>query len=628
MCRNSGLPPLERTPLTQQTRPKSQPDYDVIKQSDVMVTARDGIRLATDLYLPARNGEPVQGAFPAIMERTPYNKEAAPRPDTAQYFASRGYVVIFQDNRGRFKSEGSFVKYLNDPHDGYDTLEWVGKQPWSNGKVGTFGISYGAHTQAALTATNPPNLACTFMDCGGFTNAHDNSCRNSGTLELRQICWAFTHAKASKEALSDPTIKAALEAEDLREWFKRMPWKKGHSPLRWAPDYEDYIFDMWTRADFDDYWKQMGICGELYFDQYADVPQLHIGSWYDPYTRTTTRNYTGLSPIKKGPVRMILGPWTHGAHDVSYSGDVDFGPDAVVAGNLADDYNDMRLRWFDRWLKGMENAVEQEASVRIFVMGGGDGRKNAEGRMNHGGRWRDEQGWPIARARNTEFYFHSDGSLSTTTPQQDASPSRYTFDPKEPVPTIGGNISSGADIMVGGAFHQQEGPRFFGSKEPYLPLASRHDVLVFETPPLDEEIEVTGPVIVRLWASSSCVDTDFTAKLIDVHPPNEDYPQGFDMNITDGVIRARYRDSSEKAELMEPGKVYEFTIELYPTSNLFARGHRIRVDISSSNFPRLDVNPNTGEPLGLSRRTEVAENTVQHDRQHPSHILLPVIPTG
>ena len=182
--------------------------------------------------------------------------------------------------------------------------------------------------------------------------------------------------------------------------------------------------------------------------------------------------------------------------------------------------------------------------------------------------------------------------------------------------------------MVGGAFHQQEGPRFFGSKEPYLPLASRHDVLVFETPPLDREIEVTGPVIVRLWAASSCVDTDFTAKLIDVHPANEDYPQGFDMNITDGVIRARYRDSSEKAEFMKPGEVYEFTIELYPTSNLFAKGHRIRVDISSSNFPRLDVNPNTGEPLGLSRRTEVAENTVQHDRQYPSHIMLPVIPSG
>ncbi len=614
--------------MAQQTRPKSQPEYEVIKQSNVMVTARDGINLATNLYFPARNGEPIQGAFPAIMERTPYDKEAAPRPDTAQYFASRGYVVIFQDTRGRFKSEGSFVKYLNDPHDGYDTLEWIGKQPWSNGKVGTFGISYGAHTQAALAATNPPNLACTFMDSGGFTNAHDNSCRNSGTLEMRQICWAFTHAKASKEALSDPTIKAALEAEDLREWFKRMPWKKGHSPLRWAPDYEDYIFDMWTQADFGEYWQQMGICNELYFDQSADVPQLHMGSWYDPYTRTTTRNYTGLSPIKGGPVRMVLGPWTHGQHDVSYSGDVDFGPDAVVAGNLADDYNDMRLQWFDRWLKGIGNGVEQEASVRFFVMGGGDGRKNADGRLNHGGHWRDEQGWPIARARNTEFYLHSNGSLSTTPPQPDASPSRYAFDPKEPVPTIGGNISSGADVMVGGAFHQQEDPRFFGSREPYLPLASRHDVLVFETPPLDNEIEVTGPVIVNLWASSSCTDTDFTAKLIDVHPANEDYPQGFEMNITDGVIRARYRNSFEEAELMDPGEVYQFAIELYPTSNLFARGHRIRVDISSSNFPRLDVNPNTGEPLGLSRRTEIAENTVQHDRQHPSHILLPVIPSG
>ena len=608
--------------MTQQ----SQPEYEVHLQSDVMVTLRDGVRLATDLYFPARDGKPVEGRWPAVMQRTPYNKEAQRNRAEARYFGSRGYVVIFQDNRGRFKSEGSFVKYLNDPQDGYDTLEWIGNQPWSNGKVGTFGISYGAHTQAAMAATNPPNLACTFMDCGGFTNAYDNSCRNSGTLELRQVCWAFTHARNSKEAMADPTVKAALEAEDLREWFQRMPWKKGQSPLRWAPDYEDYVFDMWTQADFGEYWQQIGICNELYFDQYADIPQLHLGSWYDPYTRTTTRNYTGLAPIKNGPIRMVLGPWTHGAHDVSYSGDVDFGPLSVVSGSLADDYNHMRLRWFDRWLKDMDNGVERDAPVRLFVMGGGDGRKNADGRLNHGGRWRDERDWPLPRANDTAFYLHSGGGLSTQAPRAGARPSEYLFDPNNPVPTIGGNISSGADIMEGGAFHQQEAPRFYGSREPYLPLASRHDVLSFQTPPLEEAVEVTGPVVARLWASSSCVDTDFTAKLVDVYPPSPDYPQGFDMNITDGVIRARYRDSFERAEMMEPGEVYEFTIELYPTSNLFAKGHRIRVDVASSNFPRLDVNPNTGEPLGLSRRTEVARNTVYHDADRPSQVVLPVVP--
>ena len=592
-----------------------------------MVPMRDGVRLATDIYSPI-GGNSAAGEFPAVLERTPYDKHAPPRPEDGHFFASRGYVVVFQDIRGRFNSEGSFVKYLDDPNDGYDTVEWIARQSWSNGKVGTFGISYGAHTQAALAAANPPHLSCTFMDSGGFSNAYDNGSRNSGAFELRQLCWALTQAKLGKEAVRDPTVKAALESEDLRRWFQLMPWKKGHSPLRWAPEYEDYVLDMWTRSDFDEYWKRIGLCNELYFDRYADVPQLHMGSWYDPYTRTTTRNFTGLSGMKKGPVHMIIGPWTHAAHDASYSGDVDFGPEARVQGNLAGDYDYLRLKWFDRWLKGMNHGADLEAPVSIFVMGSGDGTKNADGRLNHGGRWREEREWPLARTQYTSFYFHRDSSLSEELPPAEVEPSRYLFDPKDPIPTIGGNISSADDVMEAGAFHQQENSRFFGSREPYLPLASRHDILVFQTPPLEQEVEVTGPVVVKLWASSSAVDTDFTAKLIDSYPPSPDYPQGFDMNITDGIIRARYRDSFEKPELMKPGELCQLSIELYPTSNVFVRGHRIRVDISSSNFPRLDVNPNTGEPLGLNRRTIVAENAVYHDAVHSSHILLPVIPEG
>ena len=613
--------------MVQRASPRSEPSYDVHLEQDVAVAVRDGVMLATDLYLPATGGRPAEGMFSAVMERTPYDKGAPPRPETGRYFASRGYVTIFQDTRGRFKSGGSFVKYLDDPADGFDTVEWIARQPWSNGRVGTFGISYGAHTQAGLAAANPPHLSCMFLDCGGFTNAYDNSCRNSGAFELRQVCWAFTQAKAGKEA-QNPTVRAALEAEDLRDWFKRMPWRKGHSPLRWAPDYEEYIFDMWTRSEFDDYWKQMGVCNELYFDGYSAVPQLHMGSWYDPYSRTTTRNYSGLTPIKKGPVRLLMGPWTHGAHNRSYAGDVDFGPQSTVVGSLAADYDDLRLRWFDRWLKEIENGIDAEPSVKIFVMGGGDGRKNDRGRLNHGGRWRGEREWPLARTEYRPFYLHTDGSLSTETPADPESASSYQFDPRHPVPTIGGNISSGADIMEGGAFHQQEDPRFFGSQEPYLSLASRHDVLVFQTPPLESALEVTGPVVVKLWVSSSAPDTDFTAKLIDSYPPSTDYPQGLDMNITDGIIRARYRDSFEAPEMMTPGEVYPLTVELYPTSNLFAAGHRVRLDISSSNFPRLDVNPNTGEAPALSRRAVVAENTVYHDSGRPSHVVLPVIPAG
>jgi hypothetical protein len=263
--------------------------------------------------------------------------------------------------------------------------------------------------------------------------------------------------------------------------------------------------------------------------------------------------------------------------------------------------------------------------VKIFIMGGGDGSQTEEGRLYHGGEWQSMEAWPPANAQASKLYFHGDGSLKASTPYSDAAPSAYQFDPQNPVPTVGGNISSGGDLIIGGAFDQREGERFYGSEAPYLPLSSRHDILVFQTPPLEEDVTVVGPVVVKLWASSSAVDTDFTAKLVDVYPPSKDFPQGFDMNLCDGIIRARYRNSTERQEFMTPGETYEFTIELYPTANRFAKGHRIRVDISSSNFPRLDVNPNTGEPLGSSRRTVIAENTAYHDAERPSHIELWVV---
>jgi putative CocE/NonD family hydrolase len=282
--------------------------------------------------------------------------------------------------------------------------------------------------------------------------------------------------------------------------------------------------------------------------------------------------------------------------------------------------------WFDAWLKGLGNGVREDPPVHIFVMGGGDGRKNADGRLNHGGTWRYEDQWPLDRTRYTNYYLHADGLLSSQPPGEDLPPSRYQFDPDHPVPTIGGNLSSGPGLLDPGAYHQAERPDKYGSREPYLPLSSRHDVLVFQTPPLDEDVELTGPITVDLWVSSSAADTDFTVKLLDVYPPSQDYPQGFEMNLTDSIMRARYRDSFEHPEMMEPEKVYNLSFPLYPTSNLFKAGHRIRVDISSSNFPRFDVNPNTGEPPGRSIRKAIAENAVYHDHRHSSHIVLPVLP--
>lgn len=265
-------------------------------------------------------------------------------------------------------------------------------------------------------------------------------------------------------------------------------------------------------------------------------------------------------------------------------------------------------------------------AVTLFVMGGGSGTKNATGRLDHGGYWREENEWPLLRAINTKYFIH-ESTLTTTIPESGADGITYLYDPNNPVPTIGGNISSGLPIMEPGGFNQIESPEFYGSSKPYLPLSSRPDVLTFQTHILEQPIEVTGPIKSVLWISSEAIDTDFTAKLIDVYPPSVDYPEGYALNITDGIIRAKFRNSWDKPELMHSGELYQVTIELYPTSNLFVKGHRIRLDISSSNFPRLDVNGNTGNNPGLDPVKIPTRNTIYQDKDHPSYIELPIIPT-
>jgi putative CocE/NonD family hydrolase len=613
--------------------------FDVALTSDVMVPMRDGVMLATDIYRPARNGKPVAGRFPVILERTPYGKAVVSRSertatdpipksraDVARFFVSRGYVVIYQDCRGRYGSQGTFVKYLSDGADGYDACKWITAQPWCDGRIGTMGLSYAAHTQGALGCANPPGVAAMFLDSGGFANAYQGGIRQGGAFELKQVTWAYESAMDSPEIARDPLRLKAMKAIDIRAWFARMPWKKGQSPLSLAPEYEGYVYDQWRHGRFDAYWKQMGIYAEGFYDAFSDAPMVHMSSWYDPYPRTATQNYIGLSRRKKSPVRLILGPWTHGDRSLTYAGDVDFGPAATVDGNLASDFLTLRLRWFDCWLKGIDNGVAREPAVRLFVMGGGSGRRNAAGRMDHGGRWRAERDWPIPDTRNTPYYLHGDGRLALAPPSEGAPPLTYDDDPDRPVPTIGGTVTSGKPVMVGGAFDQREGPRFFGSREPYLPLAARADVLVFQTEPLAQDTEVTGPIVARLHVASDRPDTDFTLKLIDVHPPNDDYPDGFAMNLTDGIVRARYRKSWENPEPLIPGQPTEVEIAAFPTSNLFKAGHRIRLDISSSNFPHFDVNPNTGDPEGVGLTRQVARNTVYADAARPSHVILPIIP--
>ena len=611
------------------SKPRSEPTYDVFTEKDIMVPMRDGVNLATDVYRPASNGKPVEGPFPVLLERTPYDKEARGAADLAAYFVQRGYVMVRQDNRGRYKSEGTFTKYVDDANDGYDCLQWIGSQDWCNGKVGTYGTSYGAHTQGAMASTESAFPRCNDHGQRRFFQRLHVLLPAQRRIRVAASDLGVQPGAGQQGSIGRPRNQSGAGINHHHRLVQPLAMEeRAFRPLKWVPDYEEYLLEIWTHSEYDDYWKQPGLCAEEHYDNWSDVPQLHFGSWYDSYTRTTCDNYVALSQMKKAPVRLLMGPWTHGQRSLSYSGEVDFGAAAPLDGNLAHDYDDFRLAWFDAWFKGLENDVEKQPPVLIFVMGGGDGHINAQGRLNHGGYWRFENEWPLARAKYASFHLHADGSLSEETPAADVPPSRYQFDPDHPVPTIGGNMSSGPGILDPGAYHQAERPDRLGSREPYLPLSSRHDVLVFQTPPLEDDVEVTGPITVNLWISSSAVDTDFTAKLLDVYPPCEDYPDGFDMNISDSIMRARFRDSWEKPELMTPGQIYKLSFPLYPTSNLFKKGHRIRVDVSSSNFPRFDVNPNTGEPLGKSLRKEVAVNAVYHDREHPSHVVLPVVANG
>ena len=593
--------------------------YDVVCQPNVMIPMRDGVQLATDVYFPARHGEKVDGAFPVVLERTPYDKAGAGNTRNGAYFARRGYVCAIQDVRGRCASEGEWYAFAREAPDGYDTVEWLAAQDWCDGKIGTMGGSYCGSDQSALATLNPPHLATMIVAVGASSYYHC-SMRQNGALETRFIIYAFTMAKSSKEAQADPAIKAAMTAasENVGEWVARMPLRKGVSPLRLVPTYEQWALDILGHGEYDDYWKQRGYAISQYYEEHADVPTLYLGGWYDSYARATCENFMELRKTKKSPQMLLMGPWTHGGWEATFAGDLDFGTDSLI------NYNDLRLAWFDRYLKELDSPAADWSPVRLFVMGTGTGGLAEPGRIDHGGTWRDETDYPLPDTKFAPFYLGSDGRLSPEAPAEPEAPSTYAYDPSDPVPTIGGGISAADPIMRAGGYDQRGDSRFFGCED-RLPLNARSDVLTFQTEPLGADLEITGPITVKLYASSSALDTDFTAKLIQVHAPSGDFPEGLAVNLTDSIIRARYRNGWEDPELLVPGEVYEFEFELYPTSNVIRAGHRIRVDVSSSNFPRFDVNPNTGGPLGKDRRVVIAEQCIYHDADRPSHIVLPLI---
>ena len=614
------------------TYQSSQQEYTVEVDYDVVVPARDGTRLATTLYFPSIDGRRAPGTFPVLVERTPYNRKRVGLHLSGLFFARHGYVVAIQDLRGRGDSGGEY-RYLYNPNneadDGYDAVEWLADQQWCNGKVGTFGGSHTGATQQALAVARPPHLVCQVIRDAGWNYFLKGTQRNGGALTTQlAVAYAFRMAASSPAAERDHALRDLLADGLARsaELLRHLPLRPGTTALRFAPTYEQWYVDSATRGVYDEYWHNPGGAMSDYIDDYPDVPILLYSSWYGHHPWANFVKYAELRKRLTSPIKLIVGTWTHGGHMLSttHAGEVEFGNAATLG-----DVDSLRLQWFDHFMKGYRTPLVEGPPIEVFVMGGGSGLRNAEGRMEHGGAWRKTNQWPLSQTRFTTYYLHADGTLSTEPPGQTDTPSSYTYNPADPVPTIGGNFQdpepSETGMGKGGAFNQR-GRRELAFCKDTLPLSMRPDVLVFQTPPLEQVVEVTGPIKVRLWVASSVVDTDFTAKLLDVCPANRDYPEGFDLNLCEAILRMRFRNGFGREELMEPGQVYEVEFELQPTANRFFPGHCIRLDISSSNFPLWDANRNTGEPLGRERRSQVAHQTVFHDAGRPSQVVLPIVP--
>jgi len=563
--------------------------YDVTIEHGAAVKMRDGVVLRADVYRP--KGE---GKFPVLLERTPYDRRGG--VDFGLRAAARGYAVIFQDVRGRYASEGEWYTFKHESEDGYDTVEWAAALPYSNGKVGMFGGSYVGATQMLTAIAAPPHLAGVFPVVTA-SNYHDGWTYQGGAFEL----W-FNSSWTTGLAQDTLNRRVGREQNPVPQWVWKLPLTSYPVLNADMENLAPYYLDWLAHPTYDDYWKRLSI-----EDQHAkiQVPAYHLGGWYDIFVGGTLRNYAGIkarggSDTARRGQRLLIGPWFHGPFN-GKTGELDFGPAARGAEGKSFDTDELILRWYDYVLKGIASGVEREKPVKIFVMG-----ENA---------WREEDDWPLARAKSTRYYLHSsssansllgDGMLDTEAPQTET-PDHFVYNPTEPVPTRGGGLCCDNDRLASGAFDQR-------------PNEARGDVLVFTTPAFHQDFEVTGPVSLELYASSSAVDTDFTGKLVDV------WPNGFAQNLTDGILRARYRNSREKPEFINPGEVYKFTIDLWATSNVFKAGHKLRLEVSSSNFPRFDRNLNTGEPAGSSTRLVKATNTIYHDRDHPSALILPVIP--
>ncbi|MFC7392313.1 CocE/NonD family hydrolase [Scopulibacillus cellulosilyticus] len=577
----------------------------ILLEKNVPCTKRDGTILYSDIYRPNQDGQ-----FPVMLTRLPYSKDLpfySHRYLDTNRLVENGYVVIIQDVRGRYKSEGEFFPFKYEAADGYDTVEWAAKLPYSSGKVGMFGLSYYGFTQLSAASERPPHLYAIFPAMTSHDSRNGllfhNGAYELGLFEtwvLESIVPDLLKRKHKNEkTYAEAMNSLAKSFNNISEWYR-------YSPINeWPPIKElgvaDFFFELLQYNLEDDFWDKTGIAGK--FEQ-INIPAYHAGGWYDCLLGSTIDNYIKIKkqaedPKVKDNQKLIVGPWAHGDFS-SLIGERSFGVHASENWiDLKEDLTNLHIRWFDYWLKNIDTDITGEAPVKIFVMG-----------INE---WRDEQEWPLARTIYTPYYFHSEGKANTRNGDgrltvkkpADEPVDQFIYDPHHPVLTQGGGTLYDGINQVGPLDQRK--------------VEERDDVLVYTSEPLEEALEVTGPVKVKLWAKTDAKDTDFTGKLVDVLPDGTAY------NLTDGIIRARYRNGFiPEADL--DGEVVEYEIDLWSTSNVFLPGHSIRIEVSSSNFPRFDINPNTGRTMKDSTEVKIAKQAIYHNEKYPSHVILPIIP--
>ncbi len=564
-------------------------------ERDVAVPMRDGVTLYADVLRPAG-----PGPFPTLLTRTPYDKGGQSSLPMNVRWATAGYAVVIQDVRGRFNSDGAFYAFVNERQDGYDTLDWLAAQPWCNGRIGMFGGSYVGLTQwqAAMSGHSALQAIVPNVTASDY---HNGWAWQGGAFELGfNLSWTQSvlavnstiRAAGSPHA---PEVHALYDAVDaMPESFDQLPLSANEHFSRYARYYNDWL----AHPDYDGYWETLDVRTAY---ERMTVASLNIGGWHDIFQNGTIENFTGMAAAN-GAERhqLVMGPWNHGGmRSGNPIGNVDFGVRST--GGYIDE-GGLHLRWYDRWLRDIDTPDESDAPVRLFTMG-----RN---------RWRTAEAWPLPDTDWQEWHLHSDGRANslngngtlTRDAAGDEPADHYVYNPRDPVPSHGGGLCCNNVFTLGGAWDQRE-------------IEARPDVLVYTTAPLTEPLEVTGPVRLVLHVASSAVDTDFTAKLVDVGPC------GFARNLTDGIQRARYRNDPRTPELLTPNEPVELIIDLWSTSNLFEVGHAIRLEVSSSNFPRFDRNLNTGGSIADGTEMQVALQTVLHSSVHPSRLVLPVVPS-